>query len=125
MTKNRLMYLPPQILHAQRVSHKIDHNHRVDGTDDGVLDAVHKTGEQRTVCKHSLIALQGELAGQQEGLAGVHIVGIREGCHQNVVQRVSHDEHDGGADDHQNDVADLIGQTAGLFFDGMLQCFLP
>ena len=114
---------PGQILHAQRVSHKIDHDHRVDGADDGVLDAVHKTGEQRTVCKHRLIALQGELAGQQEGLAGVHVVGIREGCHQNVVQRVGHDEHDGGADDYQNDVADLIGQTAGLLLTGCCNVF--
>ena len=114
---------PGQILHAQRVSHKIDHDHRVDGADDGVLDAVHKTGEQRTVCKHSLIALQGKLAGQQEGLAGVHIVGIRKGRHQNVVQRVSHNEHDGGADDYQNDVADLIGQTAGLLLTGCCNVF--
>lgn len=65
-----------QVFDAQRICHQIDHDHRVDGADDGVLDAVHKTGEQRTVCKHSLIALQGELAGQQEGLAGVHVVGV-------------------------------------------------
>lgn len=51
------VFAPGQVFDAQRVSHKIDHDHRINRADDGVFDAVDKTGEQRTVRKHSLITL--------------------------------------------------------------------
>ena len=46
-----LIFASGQVFDAQRICHQIDHDHRVDGADDGVLDAVYKTGEQRTVCR--------------------------------------------------------------------------
>ena len=56
------VFAPGQVLDAQRIGHQKDHDHRVDGADDGVLDAVEEAGEQCAVCEHRLVALQGELA---------------------------------------------------------------
>ena len=81
-------------LHRKRIRYQIDQRHRVNGADHGVQDAVAITAHDVGLGKHRLVSVKGKLAGQQEGLAGVHIVRIREGRHKHVIQRISHDEED-------------------------------
>src|SRR5699024_1571639 len=70
-----------QIGVGQGVGGDVDHYYREDRAYHGVLDAVPVAQQDAVVREHGGIAFQAELAGQQEGLAGINIVRVGEGRH--------------------------------------------
>ena len=101
-----------QVTDGQRISYQVDQGHRINGTDHGIQNAVAITPNNIGFCKHSLVAVQRELTGKQEGFACIDVIGIRERCHQNVIQRVSDNNQDKQREDHQNNVTGAVTQSA-------------
>ena len=62
----------------------------------------------------NLIILQSELAGQKEGLAGLHIKGIGDGCNDDVVKRIGDDQHDERHQGDQDHIAGLVGHAGEI-----------
>ena len=79
-----------------------------------VENAVGIAGEDVRVGKDRLVAVEGKAAGREEGLSGVHVIGIGEGSDEDVIQRISHQQQHDHAQRHQHDVAGLVAQAAEL-----------
>ncbi len=99
---------PGQVLLGHGVCGDVEHDHRENGADGGVQHGVQETGDNGFLRENRLVAIQGEAAGQQEGLARVNIIGIGEGGDDHIVKRIRHHEQHRRGNGHQNDVAGLV-----------------